>query len=272
MSTELSNILLEEYKKILESGEFSDIEILVGKEPNTKTFRLHSFVLKVCSPYFRIALSSDWTRVENNNIIFRKENISVEVFEIITKYIYGGQLELESNDVKTNIELLVAADELCLDELSSYTEEFLLNNKESLKSNLALILHIITQYDQFTDLTQFYRETYRQDPSLIFRSRDFHEIKQEYLLELLIRNEHSLRPIEIWDKLIEWVVKSNELPLNITLWTNDNVTTFGTLIRPFLSYINFEGISRTDFAQKVRPFRNIFDDQFYIRILESCLF
>jgi hypothetical protein len=86
MSTELSNILFKEYIKILESGEFSDIEILVGKEPNTKIFRLHTFVLKVCSPYFRIALTNgNWVKVENNIIKFNKPNISIKVFEIIMR-------------------------------------------------------------------------------------------------------------------------------------------------------------------------------------------
>src|SRR6266498_2189578 len=76
MSTEL---LLKEYTKILESGEFSDMEILVGEEPNTKTFRLHSLVLKVRCPYFRTALSNDWIKRENGVIKFEKPNISVEI-------------------------------------------------------------------------------------------------------------------------------------------------------------------------------------------------
>jgi hypothetical protein len=85
MTTELSNLLLREYTKILETGEFYDTEILVGEQPNTKIFRLHSFVLKVCSPYFRTALSSSWIKIENNIIKFRKPNISVKVFDILTK-------------------------------------------------------------------------------------------------------------------------------------------------------------------------------------------
>lgn len=85
MNTELSNLLLRGYTKILETGEYYDIEILVGEQPNTKIFRLHSFVLKVCSPYFRTALSSNWIKIENNIIKFKKPNISVKVFDILTK-------------------------------------------------------------------------------------------------------------------------------------------------------------------------------------------
>jgi hypothetical protein len=85
MSKELSNLLFEDYTKILETGEFFDAEILVGEKPNTKTFRLHSFVLKVRSPYFRSALLNNWVRIENNIIKFQKPNISVKVFEILIK-------------------------------------------------------------------------------------------------------------------------------------------------------------------------------------------
>jgi hypothetical protein len=168
---------------------------------------------------------------------------------------------------------MVAADELCLDELCTYAEEFLLNDKESLKSNLALILDITTQFDQFIGLSQFYKETCRQNPSLIFKTKDFTEIKREYLLQLLIKNNHSLRPIEIWDKLTAWaIVQSKELSSDITSWTEDDITTFGNIIKPFISYVNFDSISRGDFFQKIKPFKNIFDDKFYIKILESCCF
>ena len=77
--------LSKEYTKLLESGELYDTEILVGKEPKTKIYRLHSLILKVRSPYFRTAFTSDWVKIENNIVKFQKQNISVEVFDIIIK-------------------------------------------------------------------------------------------------------------------------------------------------------------------------------------------
>jgi hypothetical protein len=85
MPMDASCLLLEEYTKILENSELSDTEILVGENSNAKTFHLHSFILKVCSPYFRTAFSSNWIKVENNIIKFKKPNISVKVFEILIK-------------------------------------------------------------------------------------------------------------------------------------------------------------------------------------------
>jgi hypothetical protein len=83
---ELSILLHKECTRILKTGEFYDVEVLVGEKANAKIFRLHSFVLKVCSSYFHKVLSNNNdVEVENNIIKLRKSNISVKVFEIIIK-------------------------------------------------------------------------------------------------------------------------------------------------------------------------------------------
>ncbi|GBC01084.1 hypothetical protein RclHR1_04060012 [Rhizophagus clarus] len=270
MSMELSCLIFKEYTKILETEELFDTEILVGENPNTKTFRLHSFVLKVISPYFRIALSDNWKKVENNIIKFKKPNISVKVFEILIKYMYSGKLEF-NDDVKTNIELLIAADELCLSDLCIHIEEHLLKNEESLKQNFILIQDITSKFTQFKILSQFYK---KQDVSLIFKANDFTSIKQEILFDIISKqHEFNLNPIEMWDKIKEWaIVQSNTLSSDITKWTENNMKSFKTLIQPFISFINFKKISRMDFSRKIKPYKYIFDDKFYIEIMKYYCF
>src|SRR5947209_13249692 len=80
---ELSNLLLKKYTKVLETGELSDMEIVIGDEPNTKTYRLHSFILKVYSSKFYAALTKNRVKTENDITKYQKRNISVEIFEII---------------------------------------------------------------------------------------------------------------------------------------------------------------------------------------------
>ncbi len=118
-------------------------------------------------------------------------------------------------------------------------------------------------------MVQFYKLYSQRDPSLIFKAKDFTTIKQENLLEFLIKNGHSLKPIKVWDKLMEWsIAQSNELPSNITKWTADNVSTFGKIIQPFIPHINFKQITPSDFFQKIKPFKEIFNNEFYVKILE----
>ena len=63
-----------------------DMIIYVGEEPSIKTFKAHSNILRDKSPYFLAALSNNWIQRENGMIVFRKPNISPEVFEFILRY------------------------------------------------------------------------------------------------------------------------------------------------------------------------------------------
>ncbi|CAG8714171.1 18934_t:CDS:2 [Rhizophagus irregularis] len=246
----MQSILFAEYTKILETGELSDIEITVGKEPNTKTYRLHSFILKVCSPYFRELLSKKQPIKIENGIKIANKNISAKAFEILIKYIYSDKLKLENNGFKINVELLVAANELHLNELCSFIETHLLMNEGLLKQNFVLIQTVADRH-KFTKLSKYYKNAYQQDPSLFLKANDFTDISEGFLLRILTKDNLSLKPIEVWNKIIEWAIaRSNELPSEITKWTTDNVKTCGTLIKQFIPYIKFEEIPAYD---KVNP-------------------
>ncbi|PKK62807.1 hypothetical protein RhiirC2_789815 [Rhizophagus irregularis] len=268
----MQSTLFAEYTKILETGELSDIEITVGKEPNTKTYRLHSFILKVCSPYFRGLLSKRLSIKIENGIKITMRNISVKAFEIIIKYIYSDKLKLENNDFKINVELLVAANELRLNELCSFIETHLLMNEGLLKQNFVLIQTVADRH-KFTKLSKYYKNAYQQDPSLFLKANDFTDISEGFLLRILTKDNLSLKPIEVWNKIIEWAIaRSNELPSEITKWTTDNVKTCGTLIKQFIPYIKFEEIPAYEFFQKIRPLKDSFDNNTYTKILENYVY
>ncbi|CAI2185815.1 13555_t:CDS:2 [Funneliformis geosporum] len=269
MSFELWKLSSKEYIDIFESGEFSDIELLIGEEPNTKVFKAHSLILKIRSTYFRTALSNNWQRTENNVIKFQKSNISIDIFEIIIKYIYSGVIELSKYDINTNIAILIAADELCLNDLCTFIEEYFLEDKSLLRKNFVLFQEFTTKFTQFSKLHQFHNNSIQQDPSLIFKADDFVTIKQEILLDILVKNNHPVRTIILWDKLMVWSIEqSNELSSDTTKWTPNEVSIFGKIIQPFIPYINFKEVAPVDFVQKVKPFKNAFDMGFYVQILE----
>jgi hypothetical protein len=184
---------------------------------------------------------------------------------------YSGKLELESNDAKTNIALLIAADELCLNKLCILIEEYILKNEESLKQNLILVQDTTSKFTQFKKLSQFYN---RQDVSLIFKANDFTSIKREVLHDIISKQHKlGLKPIEFWDKIKEWaIVQSNETSSDITKWSDINTKSFKTLIQPFISFINFKKISQVEFFRKIKPYKYIFDDKFYIEIMEYYCF
>jgi len=163
---------------------------------------------------------------------------------------------------------------LLLNDLCIFVEDCLLKDEESLKQNYVLIIQNSLKDGPFKKLFQFCVNAYQQDPLFIFKSNDFIIIKQELLIEYLdiIKNENWIKPIEIWERITEWVIaQSDGLPLDVKKWTDDNVKTFKTLSQPFISFINFKEISRIDFAQKIKPYKKIFDSEFYVEILEHYL-
>jgi hypothetical protein len=180
------------------------------------------------------------------------------------RYIYGGELELENNSFKTNAALLIAADELSLNGLSLFIENYLLKNEELLEQNFVFVLQDITNgLNRFAKLSQLFAQ---KDALLIFKANDFTSIKQGLLialLDIILKHKLCVKPIEIWDKIIEWTnAQSNGSSSDVTKW----------IIQPFISFINFKEISRLDFYRKIRPFKDIFDDNFYLEIIEHYCF
>ena len=86
MSSKLIQVVTRNYERLLTNPKFHDVVIKVGEEPNVKTFHVHLAILATQSPYFATALSNDWVRRDENNMInFNKPNISPRVFEFVIK-------------------------------------------------------------------------------------------------------------------------------------------------------------------------------------------
>ena len=61
-----------------------DVHIIAGDKWNQKLFKTHKLILKARSDYFKVALSDQWVHKDPNGIIiFRKENISPESFDLL---------------------------------------------------------------------------------------------------------------------------------------------------------------------------------------------
>ena len=70
---------------MLDDADDYNVIIKVGKSPNIKEFHAHSNILRARSPYFKRALSQNWTTKQNDMIYFNKPNISPTVFEMIMR-------------------------------------------------------------------------------------------------------------------------------------------------------------------------------------------
>ncbi|GBC11523.2 BTB/POZ protein [Rhizophagus irregularis DAOM 181602=DAOM 197198] len=91
MSTQFLSKLSKNYIELLDDDEYYDITIEVGEDPI----------------------------------------ISPEVFQIILKYIYGGTLLLNEQDTLEIFEILIAAEELFLQELINNIKDAIISNIEN---------------------------------------------------------------------------------------------------------------------------------------------
>ncbi|RIA95152.1 hypothetical protein C1645_758328 [Glomus cerebriforme] len=271
MTSDFSQFLSRDYTKLLDSGAYSDVIIQVGQEPDYQEFRVHSLILRTRSPYFNVALSSEWIRKQENMIIFNKPNMSPKVFEIILKYVYGGCLRLQGHDVPVILSVLNSADELCLVDIFDYVEDFLLQDLDKLLTHFIQVQRFTTQHHHFTKLHAFCIKTIEQDPSIVFQHEEFNLITQETLIYLLKRDNLIMREIDLWNKVVEWGRTQDSClsTTEIESWTKENFLKLERLIQPCIPLINFALINVNDFLEKVAPLKTIFRDDFYKRILEG---
>ena len=105
----------------------------------------------------------------------------------ITRFIYCGNIELKNLQGPDVLKLLVAVDELNIQQLISHIQDFLINHQtEFLHQNPTGILEIIHQHETFTDLWNFCLEKICEEPKILFNSDKFINLKAS-LLELLLK-------------------------------------------------------------------------------------
>ena len=69
---------------MLKESDYYDVEIKTGNGDEVKIFKAHSHILKARSSYFKVALSNNWVKKSDDDIIlFEKNNISPKVFEVL---------------------------------------------------------------------------------------------------------------------------------------------------------------------------------------------
>ncbi|CAG8637999.1 14896_t:CDS:2, partial [Acaulospora colombiana] len=162
MSAELLILLSTDFTQLLESAEDFNVLIRVGEQPkNYKEFKAHSVVLRARSSYFKSSLADQWVEREGNFYVLKKPNVLPEIFDIIL----NGTVSLEDIGWSRMIELLVAADELCLRQLLNYVQShFVTNGIDWLRDN-------------------FYKKL---------------------LLEMLKCDDLQLEEVDVWNVVLKW--------------------------------------------------------------------
>ncbi|GBC10364.1 hypothetical protein RclHR1_09570003 [Rhizophagus clarus] len=254
----LSQNLLE----ILEDNEFYDITIEVGDDPYVKIFRAHMVILNYRSSYLRRILSASVNKNKNDGSLthIKLPNISPEIFPMVLRYIYGGRLSLEEYDTSDIIRILVASNELSLQELITHLQLFLIENKKNwMEQNFSLIYKTSFENNSFLKLQNFCTELIMsKEPEKIFNSIDFNSLTENCLISLIQHDNIKINVIQVWEQVLKWGIAQNpELPSDPSSYSKNDFITLKNTLQQLIPFINFFNLTSKEYLDKVYPYKKI---------------
>ncbi|RHZ48307.1 hypothetical protein Glove_553g30 [Diversispora epigaea] len=261
--------LSNDYVKLLENGNEHNIIIEVGEPPVMQTFKVHSTVLCYRCPYLYDEFKKSTINNDDNIKIIQKPQISVKVFDIIIKYIYGATVNLEKVETSIIFDLLITANQFQLEELVERLQTFLIENHPSwLKLNFSKIYFSSFQTD-FKALQNFCDDIIAKHPSLIFESNDFNTLPEAALVSIIQRDDLQLEESKIWDCVIQWgTAQSKTLPSNFNDWIEKDFQILRNTLQQCLPHIRYFQIPNENIIEKLVPFQQIFDKTLWVDILK----
>ncbi|RHZ81713.1 hypothetical protein Glove_117g211 [Diversispora epigaea] len=264
--------LSNDYVKLLKNGNEHNIIIEVGEPPVMQTFKAHSTVLCYRCPYLYDEFKKSTINNDDNIKIIQRPQISVKVFDIIIKYIYGATVNLEKVETSIIFDLLVTANQFQLEELVARLQTFLIKNHTSwLKLNFSKIYHSSFQTD-FTALQNYYNDIIVNHPNMIFESNDFNTLPEAALVSIVQRDDLQLEESKVWDYVIQWGAAQNKtLPSNLDDWSEKDFQILKNSIQQCLPHIRYFQFSNEHIMEKIYPYQQILEKKLMTDILKYSL-
>ncbi|GES76343.1 carbohydrate-binding module family 13 protein [Rhizophagus clarus] len=200
-------------------------------------------------------------------------NILPEIFQIILRYIYGGKLFLKEYDASDIVKVLVAANELRLQELMTYLQFYLIENKASwMEKNFDFIYQTSFKNDSFMELQKYCTDIMTKEPDRIFNSPTFSSISEKLLIKIIQSDNLQMSEIQIWEHVLKWGLSHNpELSPDIINYSKDNFKILKNTLQQFIPFIRFYNLTSKEFLDKVFPYREILPEELCTDLLKTFL-
>ncbi|RHZ60898.1 hypothetical protein Glove_350g31 [Diversispora epigaea] len=267
MTTKFFDRLSNDLTQLLEDPIDYNVSIEVGKAPNNQIFKVHSYILQSRCPYFKKKFN-EIPFNDNHVKALKMSDISVKLFNIIIKYIYGGIISLEKLENSIIFDLLIASNELELDELLEHLQTHLVNNNASwLRLNFTRVYLTSHQVKNFNKIQDFCYDIITKHPNTIFESENFLSLPEDVLISIIKQDDLQLEEIKIWEYVIQWgKAKNSTLPTNLAEWTSDNFLTLKETLKKCLMHIRYFDVSGEDVVEKIFPYSQLLDYQLFLDI------
>src|SRR5436305_1966423 len=138
---------------------------------------------------------------------------------------YTGILDLRDQVGSNVLDLLVASDELLMEELVTFVQKYLIENQTKwLQNNFVKVLHTVFRFEGCKRLQDYCLESICKDPEPFFNSPKFLALEKSILLGLLKRDDLQIDETELWNYLIKWgIAQNSELKgkntMNLNIWS-----------------------------------------------------
>ncbi|KAF0473763.1 btb/poz domain-containing protein 19-like [Gigaspora margarita] len=273
--------IAKDFDKLYESKEGYDTIIIAGEEPNVEEIYAHSLILRTRSSYFRSALSDEWVKKTNDGyLVLKKPNISAIIIKIILKFLYCEMVDLDNEEDETILDLLAAADELLIQNLIDYIQEYLIEYSSDFIEQVPIkMLHLISHHEKFNELKETCLETICETPNLLFDSDQFLSLEEDALKLILECDNLEMKECVIWKHLIRWgnaqrkTLESSmmdEDPKDEDI-KNKGIDILEKILHELIKLIRFHQMDRKEFMDEVWPFRDLLPDKLIENVLRYYL-
>ncbi|RHZ70147.1 hypothetical protein Glove_275g68 [Diversispora epigaea] len=260
--------LSNDLTQLLENPIDYNVTIEVGEAPDNQIFEVHSYILQSRCSYFKKKFN-ETSFNENNVKVLKMTNISVKVFNVIIKYIYGGTISLEKLENSIIFDLLTSSSELELDELVEHLQTHLVNtnNASWLKLNFAQVYQTCYQTKNLDIIQKFCNNIIAKHPNTIFESEKFISLPEDALISIIKLDDLQLDEDKIWDYIIQWGKSKNPtLPANPDEWTTDDFIALKTTLKNCLPHVRYFNMSSEKVLEKLWPYLQLFEPKLWLEI------
>ncbi|CAG8754207.1 8271_t:CDS:2 [Cetraspora pellucida] len=248
--------LSKDFSQLLDASDDYDVVIQAGEISDFKEFKAHSNVLRARSPYFKAALSNQWANPQSGVTIFKKSNISSDVFRFILCYIYTGIIDLTDQSSSNILSLLVASDELMLDKLV-----------DQIQKHVRILTLTFFKLQSCTTLQDHIMKTICKNPKPFLELEEFPNLDKDIFLKLVERDDLDIEEIDIWKYLIKWgkasISSNKKSMMDVTKWEKSDFALFKKSLDPFIPHIRLHEISSEEFFHHVRPYKKAIPKDLY---------
>src|SRR5437660_2434807 len=195
--------------------------------------------------------------------------ITMLFYIFFKRYIYNGTINIDNLDKNEILELLEACDELCFDELIDDLQNYLIKEEKWIQQNLIHTHKISSKHQLFNLLQNYCDELICENPEVVLNSNNVATIEKSMIVSILKRDDLEMDEIDIWNYIIQWGSGQNEelRNKNISEWKKDDFKKLKYVLDDIIPLIRFNEISRENFYDKVNPYKIIFDDGIYEKLL-----